>query len=45
MKKDIVTTEIFVKENKVGILRVGNINYISLTDLQNIKIRVIHLLQ
>ena len=33
MKKDVVTTEIIVKENKVGILRVGNINYISLTDL------------
>lgn len=33
MKKDIVTTEITVKENKVGILRVGNVNYISLTDL------------
>ena len=33
MKKDIVTTEIIVKENKVGILRVGNVNYISLTDL------------
>ena len=33
MKKDIVTTEIIVKENKVGILRVANVNYISLTDL------------
>lgn len=33
MKKDIVTTEIIVKENKVGILRVGNVNYILLTDL------------
>ena len=33
MKKDLVTTEIVVKENKVGILRVGNANYISLTDL------------
>ena len=33
MKKDSVTTEIVVKENKVGILRVGNVNYISLTDL------------
>ena len=33
MKKDLVTTEIIVKENKIGILRVGNINYISLTDL------------
>ena len=33
MKKDLVTTEIIVKENKIGILRVGNVNYISLTDL------------
>jgi len=33
LKKDIVTAEIIVKENKVGILKVGNINYISLTDL------------
>ena len=33
MKRDLVTTEIVVKENKVGILRVGNVNYISLTDL------------
>ena len=33
MKKDLVTTEIVVKENKIGILRVENVNYISLTDL------------
>ena len=33
MSKDAVTTEIIVKENKVGILRVENVNYISLTDL------------
>jgi len=33
MKKDLLTSEIIVKENKVGILRVGNVNYISLTDL------------
>ena len=33
MKKDLVTAEIIVKENKVGILKVGNVNYISLTDL------------
>ena len=33
MKKDEVTTEIIVKENTVGILRIGNVNYISLTDL------------
>ena len=33
IKKYEVTTEIIVKENRVGILRVGNVNYISLTDL------------
>ena len=33
MKKDLITSEIIVKENKIGILRVGNTNYISLTDL------------
>ena len=33
MKKDLVTTEIIVKENKIGILRFGTVNYISLTDL------------
>ena len=33
MKKDLITAEIIVKENKVGILSVGNVNYISLTDL------------
>ena len=33
MKTGIVTTEIIVKENKIGIMRVGNVNYISLTDL------------
>ena len=33
MKKNIVTTEIIVKETKVGVMRVGSVNYISLTDL------------
>ena len=33
MKQKVVSTEIIVKENKIGILRVGNVNYISLTDL------------
>ena len=33
MKKDIINTEIIVKETKVGVMRVRNINYISLTDL------------
>ena len=32
MKKDLVT-EIIVQENKIGIMRVGSVNYISLTDL------------
>ena len=30
MKTDIVTTEIIVKENKIGIMWVGNVNYISI---------------
>ena len=33
MNNDALTTEIIVRENKVGILRVRNVNYISLTDL------------
>ena len=33
MKNNIVTTEIIVKETKVGVMRIGNTNYISLTDL------------
>ena len=30
---NLVTTDILVKDNKIGILRVGNVDYISLTDL------------
>ncbi len=37
MKKDAVTTEIIVQENKIGIMRVGNVNYISLSDLARYK--------
>ena len=33
MKNNIITTEMVVKETKVGVMRVGNVNYISLTDL------------
>ena len=33
MKDKIVFTEIMVRENKIGVMRVGNHNYISLTDL------------
>lgn len=37
MKKEIIKTEIKVKDNFVGIMRVGNIDYISLTDLAKFK--------
>ena len=33
MKKDIIKTEMKVKDNIVGVMRVGNVDYISLTDL------------
>ena len=33
MKKELIMTEMIVKETKISVLRVGNINYISLTDL------------
>ena len=33
MKNHMVTTEMIVKETKVGVMRVGKVNYISLTDL------------
>ena len=33
MKKDIVTTKISVKDNLIGVMRVEDKDYISLTDL------------
>ena len=33
MKNDLVKAQIIVKENKIGILRIGKVSYISLTDL------------
>ena len=33
MKKDNIKTEITVKDNSIGIMRIGNVDYISLTDL------------
>ena len=33
MKNNFVKTEILVKETRVGVMRIGNTNYISLTDL------------
>lgn len=37
MKKEIVKTEMKVRDNLVGIMRVGDIDYISLTDLAKFK--------
>ena len=33
MKNEMVQTEMLVKDNKIGVIRIGNTNYISLTDL------------
>ena len=33
MNKDNIKTEIVVKDRKIGVLRIGNREYISLTDL------------
>ena len=37
LKKALIKTEIKVKENLIGIMRVGNVDYISLTDLAKFK--------
>jgi len=37
MKNEIIKTEINVNDNLVGIMRVGNVDYISLTDLAKYK--------
>lgn len=37
MKKEIIKTEIKVKDNLIGIMRVRNVDYISLTDLAKFK--------
>ena len=37
MKKEIAKTKIKVKDNLVGIMRIGDIDYISLTDLARYK--------
>ena len=33
MKNEMIQTEMIVKDNKIGVIRIGNTNYISLTDL------------
>ena len=37
MKKELIQTQINVKDNLVGVMRVGDIDYISLTDLAKYK--------
>ena len=37
MKKELIQTQIKVKDNLVGVMRVGDIDYISLTDLAKYK--------
>ena len=37
MKNNIVKTELNVINNKVSVMRVGNVDYISLTDLARYK--------
>jgi hypothetical protein len=37
MKKEIIKAEMKVKDNLVGVIRVGNVDYISLTDLAKYK--------
>ena len=37
MKKELLKTKIKVKENMIGIIRIGDIDYISLTDLARYK--------
>ena len=37
MSKELITTQINVKDNLVGVMRVGDVDYISLTDLAKYK--------
>ena len=37
MNKELIKTELKVKDNIVGVIRVGNVDYISLTDLAKFK--------
>ena len=37
MKHELIKTELNVINNKIGIMRVGNIDYISITDLARYK--------
>lgn len=37
MSKELIKTQMKVKDNLVGVLRVGDVDYISLTDLAKFK--------
>lgn len=37
MSKELIKTQMKVKDNIVGVMRVGNVDYISLTDLAKFK--------
>lgn len=37
MKQELIKTELNVINNKIGIMRIGNIDYISITDLARYK--------
>ena len=37
MKKELLKTQMKVKNNLVSVIRIGNVNYISLTDLARYK--------
>ena len=41
LKQELIKTELNVINNKIGIMRVGNVDYISITDLALIKIEQI----
>lgn len=37
MKQELIKTELNVINNKIGIMRIGNVDYISITDLARYK--------
>lgn len=37
MKKELIKTQMKVKDNLVSVIRIGNVDYISLTDLVRYK--------
>lgn len=37
MRKEIIKTQMHVKDNSVEVIKVGNVDYISITDLARFK--------